>query len=157
MNKRIIHTVFENQVELTPNNVAVVQNDRQLSYRELNEQSNILANTLRNYGVVQNKIVCSILPSGANLISSLLGVFKSAGIYLPLDLALSPKRLGQALVDSKAEFCVTEEESLSSVIDLLTVTENSIKYLLVLDSAGNLTVKSKENVTGGQPCPLRKK
>lgn len=133
MNKRIIHSVFENQVTKTPHCTAVVQGAKRVSYHSLNQNANLLANLLRDMSIKREQTACAFLPAGVDHTVSLLGIFKSGGIYMPLDLGLSQKRIQQALLDSKSNFCITDLTWCETVKNIFTKISHQIKYLIVLD------------------------
>jgi non-ribosomal peptide synthetase component F len=101
---RFIHKMFEEQVERTPNVVAVVHEDQQLSYRELNARSNQLAHHLRNIGVGPDILVGICLPRCLDMVIGLLGILKAGGAYLPFDSNYPKERLAFMLQDMRACF-----------------------------------------------------
>ena len=82
---RCLHELFEEQVERTPEAVAVVCEGEQLSYRELNRPANQLAHHLRERGVGPEMLVALLTERGIPFLISMLAVFKAGGAYLPLD------------------------------------------------------------------------
>lgn len=84
-NNKNIHQLFEEQVEQTPNQVAVVYEEQQLTYRELNERANQLARTLRERGVQPEQSVAIITDRSVEMIVGILGILKSGGVYVPVD------------------------------------------------------------------------
>ncbi|PTX58353.1 amino acid adenylation domain-containing protein, partial [Kordia periserrulae] len=81
-----IVSLFEQQVEKTPNSIAVVYGEQQLTYAELNARSNQLARYLKaNYDVGRDKIVSILMQKSADYLVSILGVLKSGSCYLPID------------------------------------------------------------------------
>ncbi len=109
MNKRIIHTVFENQVQLTPASIAVAEGKKQLTYFELNAAANRLANSLRDMGLKKEDIVCAFAPSGFNLIIMFLGILKAGGVYMPMDIAFSKKQLAYSLKETAPRFYLVDQ------------------------------------------------
>src|SRR5262245_4545959 len=88
-----MHTLFEEQVELTPDSIAVVCEDQQCTYRELNERANQLANYLRTLGVGVDVLVGVCLERSLDLVVAILGTLKAGGAYVPLDPAYPRERL----------------------------------------------------------------
>jgi len=82
---KFIHHLFEEQVERTPDAVAVVYLNQQLTYRELNARANQLAHYLRHIGVEPETLVAISLERSIDQIVGWLGVLKAGGAYLPLD------------------------------------------------------------------------
>lgn len=98
---KTIHQLFEEQVEKTPNHVAVIFEDKQLTYRELNEKANQLAHYLRRRGVEPDRLVGICLHRSFEMIIGILGILKAGGAYLPMDPDHPQKR-----IDFMAKNCV---------------------------------------------------
>ncbi|MCP4263627.1 MAG: AMP-binding protein, partial [Planctomycetes bacterium] len=90
---KCIHQLFEAQAEGTPDAVAVVFNEQQLTYRELNTRSNQLAHHLQTLGVEPEMPVGISVARSAALLIGWLGILKSGGAYLFLESSTSAKRL----------------------------------------------------------------
>ncbi len=82
---RCLHELFEEQVERTPDAVAVVFEHKQLSYRQLNERANQLARYLRKLRVGPNTLVGICVERSPELVIGLLGILKAGGAYLPIE------------------------------------------------------------------------
>src|ERR1035438_3212347 len=80
-----IAEVFKHQAALTPDATAVIANDRQLTYRELDERSNRIARNLQSLGVKPETLVGISMERSENLVISLLAILKAGGAYVPLD------------------------------------------------------------------------
>jgi non-ribosomal peptide synthetase component F len=80
-----VHQLFERQVDLSPDAIALVFADQQLSYAELNARANQLAHHLIAQGVGSDVIVAVCLERSIELIVALLAILKAGGAYLPLD------------------------------------------------------------------------
>ena len=102
-----IDPLFEAQVERSPEAVALVDGQRQWTYRELNARADRLADYLRARGVGPDRIVAVRLPRSAELIAALWGVLKAGGAYLPLDPHLPAERLKFTLEDAAADVVIT--------------------------------------------------
>jgi arthrofactin-type cyclic lipopeptide synthetase C len=98
--ERCIHELFEDQVRRTPDAVAVVFGDEQLSYAELNARANRLARHLRSLGVRPDARVAICVERSLEMVMGLLGVLKAGGAYVPLDPAYPAERLAYMLEDS---------------------------------------------------------
>ena len=107
-NDKCLHDLFEMQTELTPDNVAVVFDEQQLTYRELNARANRLSHYLTKLGVGPNKLVGVFLERSPNMLVALLGISKSGAGYVPLDPTYPEERLGFMLQDSRIKVLVTE-------------------------------------------------
>ena len=82
---KCIHQLFEEQVEKTPNAIAVVFEDQQLTYRELNARANQLAHYLTTEGAQSGTAVGVYLERSIELAIALLAVLKAGGVYAPVD------------------------------------------------------------------------
>ncbi|WP_442603414.1 amino acid adenylation domain-containing protein [Paenibacillus sp. KN14-4R] len=104
-----VHELFEEQVERTPDHIAIVFEDKELTYRELNSKANQVARTLRNEGIDENKIVGILISRSAELLIGILGVLKAGGTYLPIDTQYPSDRIEYMLKDSGAGILLTQE------------------------------------------------
>jgi len=102
-----IHELFEEQAERNPNAIAVVCEDRELSYRDLNRRSNQLAHYLRELGIGPEKLVAICLERSPELLVGLLGIFKAGGAYVPIDPNYPQERLEFILEDTQAAVLIT--------------------------------------------------
>ncbi|MBX8600534.1 amino acid adenylation domain-containing protein, partial [Pseudomonas cichorii] len=96
-----VHGLFEAQAARTPEAIALVHEDRQLSYAELSEWTNRLARHLRERGVVANARVAICVERGIEMVVGLLAIMKAGGAYVPLDPDYPADRLNYML-DSSA-------------------------------------------------------
>lgn len=90
---KTIHQLFEEQTERTPDNVAVVFEDKQLSYSDLNAKANQLARVLRNQGVKPETIVAIMVERSLEMIIGILAILKAGGAYLPIDPEYPEERI----------------------------------------------------------------
>ncbi|MFN4922540.1 non-ribosomal peptide synthetase, partial [Bradyrhizobium sp.] len=95
-----VHELFEAQAERTPAAVAVVHEERHLSYAELNTQANRLAHHLRGLGVRPDDRVAICIERSPEMIVGLLAILKAGGAYVPLDPAYPSERLAFMVRDS---------------------------------------------------------
>ncbi len=116
-NTQCFHQLFEQQVEKTPNAIALVFENQQLTYRELNNQANQVAHYLQKLGVVPEVIVGICLERSLEMIVGLLGILKAGGAYLPLDPNYPQKRLKFMIEDANISILLTN----SSIIPPLPV------------------------------------
>jgi amino acid adenylation domain-containing protein len=104
-----IQELFEAEVERRPEAVAVIFDEEQLTYRELNERANQLAHHLRGLGVGPETLVALCVERSLELIVGLLGILKAGGAYVPLDPYYPPERLAFMLEDSAAPVLLTQK------------------------------------------------
>lgn len=110
---RGIHHLFEDQVQQTPDVVAVVSEQGSLTYTELNVRANQLAHYLQQQGVGAEVIVGLCLERSLDLIIGLLAILKAGGAFLPLDPGWPEPRL-RFIADSASAALVLTQQSLES-------------------------------------------
>ncbi|RXT13597.1 non-ribosomal peptide synthetase [Ammoniphilus sp. CFH 90114] len=96
---KAVHQLFEEQVEKYPDRIAVVFENKQLTYRELNEKANQLAHTLRQKGIQAGDRIGILVERSMEMIICTLGVIKAGAVYVPLDPAYPPERIQYMLSD----------------------------------------------------------
>jgi amino acid adenylation domain-containing protein len=106
--EKFVHELFEEQVERTPEAVAVVYEEVSLNYAELNRRANQLAHYLRGMGVKPDNLVAVCAERSLEMIVGLLGVLKAGAAYVPLDPAYPTQRLHYMLEDSGATVLLTQ-------------------------------------------------
>ncbi|MEM7034196.1 MAG: amino acid adenylation domain-containing protein, partial [Chloroflexota bacterium] len=113
--KDTITQLFEAQAAKTPQAVAVVCDDQQLTYAALNERSNQLANHLRQQGLRSGDIVAILMPRSVDMLVGLLATLKAGATYLPLDATYPPDRLAFMLQDSQASYLLSQQTLQDSI------------------------------------------
>ena len=103
-----IQQLFEAQAEQTPDTVAVIFQDEQLTYQQLNRQANQLAHYLKSLGVQGETLVGICVERSLNTIVSLLAILKAGGAYVPLDPAYPQERLAYMLKDANISVLITQ-------------------------------------------------
>ncbi|MFB2919272.1 MULTISPECIES: amino acid adenylation domain-containing protein, partial [Aerosakkonema] len=107
---KCIHQLFEEQVERTPDAVAVVFEGEKLTYRELNAKANQLAHYLQTLGVKPDVLVSICVERSFDTIVGILGILKAGGAYVPLDPAYPKERLAFMLEDSSVPVLLTQQK-----------------------------------------------
>ncbi|PYL70307.1 MAG: non-ribosomal peptide synthetase, partial [Verrucomicrobia bacterium] len=107
---KCIHQLFEEQVERTPEAVAVVFEDRRLTYRELNVRANQLGHHLRSLDVGPEELVGICVERSLELLVGILGILKAGGAYVPLDPAYPAERTRFVLEDARAPVLLTLQQ-----------------------------------------------
>ena len=102
-----LHELFEEQVERTPEAVAIAFEQEQLTYRELNQRANQLAHRLVNLGVTPDTLVALLIERSIDFVAAILAVFKAGGAFLPLDPQHPAKRHSQILEQSQCRLVLT--------------------------------------------------
>ena len=99
--EKTVIQLFEEQVEKTPERIAVVFKEEQLTYQELNMRANALAHKLRALGVAPNDYVAIIAERSIEMIIGIYGVIKSGGAYVPLDPTNPLDRINYIIEDCR--------------------------------------------------------
>ena len=120
--EKCVHEVFERQARLTPDAVALIHDEEELSYRELNRRANQLAHYLQTLGVGPEVRVGICVERSAWMIVGLLGILKAGGAYVPLDPSYPLERLTIMLEDAMAPVLLTQEH----LLDVLPATWASV-------------------------------
>ena len=151
---KTIHRLFEEQVARTPNNIAVVFEEKQLTYQELNNKANQLAHYLyNNYNTKTDDIICLLLERSEWMIIAILGVLKSGAAYCPISPEYPEERVFFILQDTQPKCLitnckletenvqfpivnVTDEQFLKELYSLtinhlpLTISSHSLAYII---------------------------
>ena len=112
---RCVHELFEEQVEKTPEAVAVIFGDEQISYRSLNRRANQLAHYLQTLGIGPEVRVALCTSRTPEMIIGLLGILKAGAAYVPLDPGYPMERLAFMLQDAGASVLLTQEDLVNSL------------------------------------------
>jgi len=122
---KCIHQLFEEQVERTPDNVAVVFEDQKLTYRELNAKANQLAHYLQKLGVEPEVLVGICVERSLLMLIGLLGILKAGGAYVPLDPEYPKERLAFMLEDAQVSVLLTQQ----TLVETLPQHSAQVVYL----------------------------
>ena len=142
-NNKPIHQLIEEQAILNGNNIAVSWGGNQLrdkipgygikelTYKELNDKANQLANFLRKNGIDPDTSVAVILDRSPELIISILGILKAGGCYIPIDKDLPDERIRYILEDSHCRMIITTSdfESRTEILELANNLQLSISNI----------------------------
>lgn len=117
-----LHQLFEIQVELFPNAIAIEYEQEKLTYAQLNQKANQLAHYLMQKGVKAEIPVGLYLERSVKTIIGMLGIIKAGGAYVPLDPDYPQERLNYILEDTQISFLVSQ----SSLIDKINYSQETI-------------------------------
>jgi amino acid adenylation domain-containing protein len=137
-----VHELFEQQVDRNPDSVALVFEDQQLSYSELNARANRLARYLQSQGVKPQTPVGLCLDRSLDLVISILGILKAGGTYVPLDPGYPAERTTHMLECAQVEI-VLSTRSLSGAVAIFgkcLYLEDS-NHSLIQQTLGNLPIE----------------
>src|SRR5262249_13876734 len=127
-----VHRLFEAQAAATPDAVAVVHEDRALTYRALDAAANRLARHLRDLGVGPDVLVGLFLERSCELVAALLAVSKAGCAYSPIDPRPPAQSLASMLEDSRCAILVTERRRAGAL------TPGCAKRIVLEDEAAAL-------------------
>ncbi|HKR14768.1 MAG TPA: amino acid adenylation domain-containing protein, partial [Pyrinomonadaceae bacterium] len=113
--ERCIHQLFEEQAEARAAEIAVVFDDQQLSYAELNERANQLAHYLRRLGVQPETRIALCVERSLEMLVGMLGILKAGGAFAPLDSSHPLERISFMLEDLQAPVVLTQEHLLDKL------------------------------------------
>lgn len=110
-----IQKLFEDNVDLAPDAIAVMAGNDIISYAELESKSNQLANYLRKYAVKNNTLVGIYIDRSAEMIVGLMGILKSGAAYVPIDPSYPTDRINYIINDSSATVIITKNKFLEEL------------------------------------------
>ncbi len=149
---KTLHQLFEAQVEKMPDNIALVDDSGRLSYREVNQRANQLAHYIRARYEAKNG--CFLLPDtfialylerGIDMVVSILAVLKAGGAYVPIALENPNSRVSYFLLDTKADFILTQKGQVSKLEECVEQGQQRYPTLIAVDS-DNYSEESKANL-----------
>ena len=121
-----IHKRFEKQVSETPDDVALIACDATLTYKQLNEKTNIIANALIDMGVKPKNNILVMLSRDSNLIASILAILKVGCAFIPIDPEYPQERINYIYENSNADYIITDKSGKNSLsIEELLCNDNS--------------------------------
>lgn len=130
-NKTIID-LFEEQVEKTPDKVAVKKDNEEISYRELNNKANAIAHKLREKGIKENDYCIIMCQRSIEMIIGIYGILKAGAAYVPVDPNYPKERIDYIFNDCKAKAIVIFNEgeiarnSIKSDMEIIDLTDKSV-------------------------------
>jgi amino acid adenylation domain-containing protein len=137
-----LHELFETQAAATPEAIALVYQDEQLTYAELNERANHLAHYLRESGIGPESLVGVCFERSIEMVVALLGVLKAAAAYVPLDPQYPQERLAFMIHDAGVSLLLTQARVAAAGIGLLVgphtqVVELDTQWQLITQRSGH--------------------
>src|SRR5919198_951837 len=151
VSERLVHELFEEQGAALPEAVAVAvaEPGARLTYRELDARAGRLAGVLAGRGAGPEAVVAVCLPSGIDLVVTLLAVLKAGGAYLPLDRTHPPARLTHMLRAAAAHLVVTSDDLHS--LELETRPADAVERRAHADNLAYVVFTSGST---GEPKPV---
>ncbi|MGL5880441.1 MAG: non-ribosomal peptide synthetase, partial [Xenococcaceae cyanobacterium] len=140
--ERTIQDLFAEQVERSPNNIAVAFQEDKFTYQELNEKANNLAIFLRKLGIKKGDFVGICQKRNTNFLVSIIAILKAGGAYVPIDCTYPPERIEYMLSNSEVKILLSE----SSLLNILTDNLKDYRHLnsiIYSDVNANNSVETK--------------
>lgn len=117
---KTIPELFEDQVKKTPNNIAVVYEDKRFTYAELNEAANQLAHYLKKkFKIKPNDLIVLCLDRSEYMLIAILAVLKAGGAYVPIDPKYPTTRIKFVLNDTKTKVLLVNQVYVESLTKIL--------------------------------------
>ncbi|MBR2564034.1 MAG: amino acid adenylation domain-containing protein, partial [Paenibacillus sp.] len=148
--EKTFHELFEQQVERTPEALAVVYEDSKLTYAELNAKANQLAYALRSHGVRPEQVVGILADRSVELLIGVLAVWKAGGAYVPLDPDYPAERIEYMLADSRASVLLTQTRLMGQAEAWRCDEALVLEMVLALDDASTYSLGAAETAVGMQ-------
>jgi amino acid adenylation domain-containing protein len=146
---KCIHQLFEEQVQRTPDNVAIAFEGQQLTYAQLNARANQLAHYLQALGVRPEVPVAICMQRCPEMVVGLLGILKAGGAYVPLDPAYPKERLSFMLEDAHAAVLLTRGDMVQSTPERgihAVCMDSDRKAIAAMSEKNPLTGATAENL-----------
>lgn len=131
-----VHHLFEQQCERTPDAIALVHGDDQITYSQLNFRANSVASKLQALGVSPDSLVGLLMERSIDMVAGLFGILKAGGAYVPLDPSYPSKRIANMLEDCSAKVVLTQE---------------SLKHQLPIQEAEVISIESIQKNENAAP------
>ncbi|MBI5681385.1 MAG: amino acid adenylation domain-containing protein [Methanobacterium sp.] len=123
--EQLLNKVFEKQAELHKNEIALIAEDGEFTYDELNKKANRIANALIKLGVNVEDRIMFMLKRDSRLIATILGIMKAGCAFIPVDPEFPEDRIEYVLEDSNAKYIITKADIPNALdIDELLQEEN---------------------------------
>ncbi|HDP4817542.1 TPA: AMP-binding protein, partial [Pseudomonas aeruginosa] len=138
---KTIHQLFQEQVDKTANSVAVVFENDEITYKELNERANALARTLRENDVKAGSAVGIMVDRSIEMIIGLLAILKAGGGYVPIDPTYPKERINYIIKDSGMEVILTENSFRNNIPNNCKVVDvkDEISYNQDISNLGKVS------------------
>ena len=139
-----LHELFEQQVARSPDAVALIYDEQQLTYGQLNARANQLAHLLREQGVMPDTRVGVFMHRGFEMVISLYAILKAGGAYVPLDPDYPSERLTFMLEDSSCDLILTQSNATEKL-----PTGSAVRTIAVDSECSMAASRSTENLSRG--------
>ncbi|WBW99495.1 non-ribosomal peptide synthetase [Oceanirhabdus sp. W0125-5] len=158
--EKTISELFEEQLENNSDKIAIVCEERKITYEELNNKANQLAKLLREEGVRPDTIVGVLAERSIEMIVAILAILKAGGAYLPIDIEYPEERINYMLSDSNVEIILTNTQinvqtigDNKKIINLndVTILNKDVQYIENVNNIHDLAYVIYTSGTTGNP------
>ncbi|OEK07405.1 hypothetical protein A8C32_18400 [Flavivirga aquatica] len=132
--------LFSKQVANTPDAIALVFNNKKLTYKELDERSNQLARYLIIIGVTKENLIPICIERSMEMVIGVLGILKAGGAYVPIDPAYPQQRIDFILEDIKAKIIITQTNLIHLFEEHKTIKNSICIDTLVIDKLSKAAI-----------------
>jgi len=133
-------TLFEKQVEKTPNATAIIFENEQLTYQQFNEKANQIGHFIQKLGIGTDDVVAVCLERSMEMPLAIYGILKAGAAFLPIDPHHPKERLDFILKDANVKLVLTQKQFKNSL-------ENGVSDILALDTDwSKMTLENKQNL-----------
>ncbi len=140
---KCLHELFEAKVEFAPDKVAVMFEEKQMTYRELNQRANQLAHYLQRLGVGPDIVVGMFMERSLEMVVGLYGILKAGGAYVPLDPSYPKDRLAFMVEDTQVPVLLTRQDLVARL------PEHKAKTVVIDSEWEKISRESAENPKSG--------
>lgn len=138
----LMHQRFEQQCELTPQHVAVVDDEGAINYLETNEAANQIAHSLLESGLAKGEYVAVFFDRNKAMIPALFGILKAGGVYVPIDIDYPVGRISYILNNLKIRFALSQAHHVTA---LTTTQAIEAENIICLDQKGKIDQLNHSN------------
>ncbi|GEB34858.1 non-ribosomal peptide synthase/polyketide synthase [Brevibacillus parabrevis] len=147
---KTLHQLFEEQVDKTPDQAALLFSEQSLTYSELNERANRLARVLRAKGVGPDRLVAIMAERSPEMVIGILGILKAGGAYVPVDPGYPQERIQYLLEDSNAALLLSQ----AHLLPLLAQVSSELPECLDLNAELDAGLSGSNLPAVNQPTDL---
>ncbi|MBK8551806.1 MAG: AMP-binding protein [Ignavibacteria bacterium] len=144
-----ITDLFEEQAAKTPDGIALISEDQKLTYRELNERSNQLANYLQSKGVKEETLVPACMERSIDLIIAIFGILKAGGAYVPIDPDYPEERILFMTENTGAKILISSDDISSKL-----PTTDELNIIKTDKDFSEISKQPKDNLRSVRPDNL---
>ncbi len=122
--EKTIQSLFEEQVKQTPDKIAAIDNQTQITYKQLEETANQLARLIQKLGIKSGDLVGIFKQRDINFLVGILAILKAGGAYVPIDSNYPPERVQYMISNSEVKILLTDSSCLQNLTDNLETCEH---------------------------------